>query len=147
MMPDGLLPTAAAVLDRVCKLLQEARHTALVAVNAAMVQAYWNIGREIVEEEQHGADRADYGARLLEMLSQRLTAEFGKGYDARNLRYMREFYRIFPIWNAVRSELSWSHYRLLCRVSKAEARQFSHRGDCCAVVHTRVGTSDPLFSL
>jgi predicted nuclease of restriction endonuclease-like (RecB) superfamily len=123
-MPDELLPSAADLLERVRGLLRGARHDALVAVNVAMVQAYWNIGREIVEEEQRGAERADYGSRLLEMLSQRLTAEFGKGFDASNLRYMRLVYLAFPIRDALRHELSWTHYRLLCRVTRAEARHF-----------------------
>ena len=101
-MPDELLPSAAGVLDRVRGLLRDARHNALTAVNIAMVQAYWNIGREIVEEEQRGAERADYGSRLLEMLSQSLTAEFGKEFDASNLRYMRLVYLAFPIRDALR---------------------------------------------
>lgn len=95
-----------------------------MSVNAVMVQAYWEIGREIVEEEQRGEDRAAYGSRLIEALSRSLTSEFGKGFTARNLRFMREAYLAFPIWNAVRTELSWTHYRLLSRVQKSEARDF-----------------------
>lgn len=123
-MSEDLLPTTPETFTRIRAVLMEARRAALSAVNSAMVQAYWEIGREIVEEEQRGSHRADYGARLLETLAAQLTAEFGKGFDARNLRFMREFYRLFPIWNAVRSELSWTHYRLLCRVDNREARQF-----------------------
>ena len=123
-MSHDLLPTTPETFARIRVLLVEARRAALSAVNTAMVQAYWNVGREIIEEEQRGSQRADYGARLLETLAVQLTAEFGKGFDARNLRFMREFYHVFPIWNAVRSELSWTHYRLLCRVDHKEARQF-----------------------
>ena len=123
-MNNDLLPITPETFARIRALLMEARRAALSAVNAAMVQAYWNVGREIVEEEQRGNQRADYGARLLETLAAQLTAEFGKGFDARNLRFMREFYRLFPIWNALRSELSWTHYRLLCRVANQPARQF-----------------------
>lgn len=105
-------------------VLIEARAHAARAVNTAMVVAYWEIGRLIVEEEQQGQRRAEYGTQLLSLLAQRLTAEFGKGFDERNLRYMREFYHTFPIRNALRSNLSWTHYRLLAKVAKPEARAF-----------------------
>lgn len=123
-MSDELIDTSDALVSRIRTLLTEARRTALVAVNVAMVQAYWDIGREIVEEEQRGAGHADYGARLLEKLSLQLTTEFGKGFDGSNLRYMRLFYLNFPIRDALRHELSWTHYRLLCRVANTDARQF-----------------------
>lgn len=122
--PSGLPSSAAQTLERIRDILARSRSQALTAVNAAMVQAYWNIGREIVEEEQRGQDRAQYGSYLIDQLSARLTAEFGKGFVPRNLRYMREFYQAFPIWNAVRAELSWTHYRLLSGVERPEARQF-----------------------
>ncbi len=89
------------------------RHQALQAVNAEMVRAYWEIGREIVEEEQRGQARADYGKSLLQNLSKQLTQEFGKGFDRSNLSDMRTFYNAFPIRDALRQELSWTHYRLL----------------------------------
>ena len=119
-----LLPSATATVARVREILERARRQALQAVNAEMVRAYWEIGREIVEEEQRGQARADYGARLIATLAARLTAEFGKGFDERNLRFMREVYRAFPNWNAVRSELSWTHYRMLARVPDAARRTF-----------------------
>ena len=118
------ISSAADCLARVRSILLSARHHALQTVNAAMVQAYWQIGREIVEEEQRGNDRADYGARLIDELSLQLSLEFGRGFIPRNLRYMREFYQAFPNWNAVRSELSWTHNRILSGVSKPEARDF-----------------------
>ncbi len=123
-----LAPSAAECLSRVRAILHSSRRQALQTVNAAMVQAYWQIGREIVEEEQRGEDRAVYGARLIDVLSAALTQEYGQGFVPRNLRYMREVYQAFPIWNALRSEsqelLSWTHYRLLSRVGKREAREF-----------------------
>ncbi len=121
--PAGL-SSAAECLARVRTILQSARHQALQTVNAAMVQAYWQIGREIVEEEQRGQDRAAYGARLIDELAGQLTQEFGRGFIPRNLRYMREFYQAFPNWNAVRSELSWTHSRMLSGITKPEARAF-----------------------
>ncbi|MEK6645477.1 MAG: PDDEXK nuclease domain-containing protein [Candidatus Firestonebacteria bacterium] len=89
-----------------------------------MVIAYWNIGRLIVEEEQKGKKRAEYGAYLIDDLSKRLTVEFGKGFDERNLFFMKQFFLVFPKVNALRSELSWTHYRLLSRVEKDKAREF-----------------------
>jgi predicted nuclease of restriction endonuclease-like (RecB) superfamily len=88
-----------------------------------MVTAYWEIGRTIVEA-QEGKDRAEYGSALLKYLSENLTREFGKGYDERNLRNMRAFYLAFPIRNALRTELSWTHYRLLLKVENDVSRQF-----------------------
>lgn len=76
-----------------------------------MVRAYWEIGREIVEDEQQGEKRAGYGKALLEGLSRVLTAEYGEGFNARNLRSMHQFYQASPNWNALRSELSWINYK------------------------------------
>lgn len=87
-----------------------------------MVTAYWSIGQLIVEHEQKGGKRAEYGKAVLDGLSERLTADFGKGFDARNLRNMRKFYLLFPIWNTVRTKLTWSHYRSLLRVENEQAR-------------------------
>ena len=95
------------------QVLQSARQTAYKAVNFAMVQAYWQVGRLIVEDEQKGKARAEYGKKVLDDLAERLTAEFGKGFTVTNLKYMRSFYLAFPIGHALRDELSWTHYRLL----------------------------------
>jgi len=105
-------------------VLTQARSRAWQAVNFEMVACYWEIGRLIVEEEQRGEARADYGARLIVDISKRLTAEFGKGFDRTNLQYMRAFFLNFPIRDALRRELSWTHYRLLLRVEKPDARSF-----------------------
>jgi len=86
------------------EILEEARSTAYRAVNFAMVQAYWNIGKVIVEDEQKGKVKAGYGEYLVKELSERLTKEFGKGFDRRNLWFMRSFYLSFEIVNAVRSQ-------------------------------------------
>ena len=93
------------------------------SVNNAMVQAYWNIGKEIYEACGKN-ERAAYGKKLLEELSYKLSAEFGQGFSERNLQMMRQFYMTFPIPNALRSELSWTHYRELMRVQDEAARQF-----------------------
>ncbi len=135
-------------------VLESARSSAYRAVNTAMVQAYWHVGRLIVEHEQEGRSRAGYGEALIVTLARRLTRELGRGFDERNLWYMRSFFEAFPIVNAVRSqspspatrsreghgvsrlheslptvpslrpELSWTHYRLLLRVQDSEAREW-----------------------
>ena len=93
------------------------------AVNTAMVTAYWEIGEQIYRACGEN-DRAEYGKRQLEYLSDNLTAEFGSGYTVRNLRAMRQFYCCFPIRHTLCAELSWSHYRLLMRVQDEKARAF-----------------------
>ena len=93
------------------------------AVNFAMVTAYWNIGKKIYEVCGE-SDRAAYGKQLLMYLAEKLSGEFGKGYDESNLRKMRKFYIVFPIQDALRPELSWTHYRSLMRVKDETARQF-----------------------
>jgi predicted nuclease of restriction endonuclease-like (RecB) superfamily len=87
-----------------------------------MVESYWQIGQQIVEYEQHGEARADYGRGLLKELAARLSTEFGKGFDESNLRYMRLFYRCFPNCDTLRHELTWSHYRRLISVENEQAR-------------------------
>lgn len=93
-------------LNRIREILIRSRNQALQAVNAAMVQAYWEIGREIVKEEQRGAARAGYGDQLLATLGKTLTYEFGRSFSDRNLRFIRAFYQAFPNWNSLRSELT-----------------------------------------
>mgnify|MGYP001585881594 FL=1 len=105
-------------------ILDKARSKAFKSVNTLMVQAYWSIGRIIVKEEQKGKTKAGYGEYLLTNLSEQLTRDFGKGFDYSNLKNMRQFYLVFPIGDALRSELSWTHYRLLMRVEKKAARNF-----------------------
>jgi predicted nuclease of restriction endonuclease-like (RecB) superfamily len=105
------------------QILSQAREKAYKAVNFAMVEAYWNVGRVIVEA-QGGNGQAEYGQVLLKNLSDRLTAEFGKGFTVTNLKYMRQFYLAFQNRHALRDQLSWTHYRLLMKVENAEVREF-----------------------
>ena len=109
--------------SRIREILATARSKAYAAANFAMVEAYWNIGKSIVEK-QGGEARAEYGARLIAELSVQMTEDFGKGFTVANLKNMRQFYLTFPNGYALRSELSWSHYRLLMRVESEKARQF-----------------------
>ena len=92
-----------------------------------MVEAYWNIGRKIVLEEQNGNQRADYGKEILKNLSLELTKEFGKGFSERNLRNFRQFYNCFPeiqIWQTLSAKLSWSHFQLIMNVSNKNAQLY-----------------------
>lgn len=116
--------TSPQLYEDIKAVLQEARSKAYRAVNSAMVQAYWSIGRLIVEDEQKGERRAGYGEQLLEMLSLKLTKDFGTGFSPQSLWNMRLFYLCFPILSAVRRELSWTHYKLLIRVENEKARDF-----------------------
>lgn len=93
------------------------------AVNSAMVEAYWQIGKA-VHEACGENDRAAYGKQVLKILSERLTAEFGRGFSISALRTMRQFYYTFPIQHTLCVELNWSHYRLLMRVQDEDARNF-----------------------
>lgn len=106
------------------KVIREARLKILRTVDTVQVQTCWQIGRHIVEFEQEGARRASYGKQLVATLAKSLTKEFGKGFDASNLRYMRLFYQAFPIRDALRHELSWTHYRRLLRVENDNARHW-----------------------
>jgi DUF1016 N-terminal domain len=115
-------PTIENLLGELRTLITQARQSALRAVDVVQVRACWEVGRHIVEFEQGGAARATYGTRLLPLLAESLTAEFGSGFDASNLRYMRLFYQAFPIRDALRHELSWTHYRSLTRVENERAR-------------------------
>jgi predicted nuclease of restriction endonuclease-like (RecB) superfamily len=103
-------------------ILQSARDNAYRQVNFIMVEAYWNIGQQIVQEEQNGKDRAEYGSYLIKGLSSKLTTEFGKGFTATNLKMMRQFYLAFPNSHTLCDQLSWSHYRLIMRIDNPQAR-------------------------
>jgi predicted nuclease of restriction endonuclease-like (RecB) superfamily len=119
--PQTPEPQLASLLGNLGDLIREARRKVLRAVDTTQVQTCWQIGRHIVEYEQQGARRAGYGKQLLASV---LTAEFGKGFDSSNLRYMRLFYQAFPMCDALRHELSWTHYRALLRVENDHARHW-----------------------
>ncbi len=97
--------------QKISDVLKQARASAWQAVNSAMITAYWEIGKVIVEKEQEGKERAQYGENLLKHLSERLIKDFGEGFGVTNLKYMRAFYRTYPIRHALRDELSWTHYQ------------------------------------
>ena len=102
-------------------IIRESRKSAYRAIDFTMVMAYWNIGKVIVEDELHW-ERAEYGKNILKNISKRLTKEFGKSFDERELRKMCQFYKCFEIRDSLRPELSWTHYRRLISVENQEAR-------------------------
>lgn len=109
--------------ENIKNTLIEARQKAYSSINFYMVEAYWNIGKLIVEE-QKGEEKAEYGDFIIKNLSKELTKDFGKGFTQSNLRNMRQFYLTFNNSYALRSELSWTHYRLLMRLENEEKRDF-----------------------
>lgn len=119
-----MTPEKDLLFDSIRSIVVRARERFYAAANVLLLESYWQIGRLIVEDEQAGAQRAEYGKKTLKALGARLTEEFGKGYDERNLNNMRAFYLAFPIWNALRTELSWTHYRILSRISDPEKRSY-----------------------
>ena len=112
------------LLHNVRHILQEARAKVIHHVNSTLVRAYWQVGKYIVEYEQQGTDRAGYGKAVINTLSRRLVAEFGNGFTATNLRYMRQFYQCYPKYHTLCDKLSWSHCRTLLKVSGDAARDF-----------------------
>lgn len=112
------------IYSEIKETLLLSRNHAYAAVNFAMVQAYWQIGKIIVENEQNGNLRAEYGKAVLQEVSEKLQQEFGNGFSVRNLQQMRKFYVTFPNTNALRSQLTWTHYRALLRVENDDARNW-----------------------
>ena len=110
--------------DDIRAIIINTRNTIYKAVNTGILEANWKIGRRIVEEEQAGARRAECGQRVINDLAEKLPVEFGRGFDARELRRYRQFYLLFPKWDALRPELTWTHYRTLIRVENERARLY-----------------------
>ena len=115
------------IVNDIRRIIDESRYAAFGAVNSIAVQTYWNIGKKIVEEEQHGQDRADYGKRLIRQLSDELTKEYGNAFSKRNLDYYRKFYicfRDYEIVNACVHNLTWTHFRRVLAVASQESREW-----------------------
>ena len=112
------------LLLSVSEIILQSRQRVYRMVNSVLLETYWNIGRSIVEDEQNGREKAIYGKVTLINLANQLTLEFGKGFDYTNLTNMRKFYFAFPILDALRQELSWTHYRILSRVETTEKRNY-----------------------
>lgn len=114
-----------SVIDDVKGIISSGMESAYNATSRAMVLTYWNVGKRIVEQEQNGNQRAEYGAAMMDALAEELTKEYGKSYSKRNLQYFRKFYQCFPdieIVNSCVHNLTWTHFRSLLRVPDEDAR-------------------------
>ncbi|MBQ8256567.1 MAG: DUF1016 family protein [Bacteroidaceae bacterium] len=110
--------------QEVREIIASARQNAVRSVDFCRVQMYWQIGRRILEEEQKGKERADYGSYLLKNLAKKLEPEYGSGFSVRQLEMCRQFYRIYPIANTVCSQLNWSQYKLLISIPDEYKREY-----------------------
>lgn len=112
------------ILDDARRIIESARENAVRTVDFCRVQMYWNLGKRIVEEEQGGKDRADYGAYILKNLSEKLETEYGSGFSKRQLELSRKFYKTYPIANTLYSQLNWSQYKLLISIDDKDKREY-----------------------
>ena len=111
-------------IDDVKVIIDNARQNAVRSVDFCRVQMYWNIGKRIFEEEQEGKDRADYGSYLIKNLANNLIPEYGKGFSVRQLERSRQFYRLYPIASALRTQLNWNQYKQLISISDPDKREY-----------------------
>ena len=112
------------IIEDARTIINSARSSAVRSVDFCRVQMYWNLGKRIFEEEQQGKARADYGTHLIKNLASTLESEYGSGFGVRQLEQSRQFYRIYPIANALRSQLNWTQYRLLIQISDPSKREY-----------------------
>lgn len=112
------------IIEDARTIINSARSSAVRSVDFCRVQMYWNLGKRIFEEEQQGKARADYGTHLIKNLASTLESEYGSGFGIRQLEQSRQFYRIYPIANALRSQLNWTQYRLLIHISDPSKREY-----------------------
>lgn len=111
-------------VGEICQIIEQARNNAVRSVDFCRVQMYWQIGQHIKEREQDGKKRADYGTYLIKDLAKCLVPEYGNGFSERQLHFCRQFYTLYPIVNALRSQLNWSQYRMLIQIPDASKREY-----------------------
>ena len=121
---SGVEEVKSSLLNDVREIISAARSQAVRSVDSCRVQMYWHIGRRIFEEEQLGKDRADYGTYLIKNLAKQLEPEYGSGFSVRQLEMCRQFYRLYPIANALRSQLNWTQYRMLIQIEDPDKRLY-----------------------
>lgn len=112
------------ILDDARKIIEISRSNAVRSVDFCRVQMYWNLGRRIFEEEQQKKERADYGSYLIKKLAEKLEAEYGSGFSKRQLERARQFYRMYPIASALRTQLNWLQYKLLLSITNPDKREY-----------------------
>ena len=111
-------------LGDIREIINSARVQAVKSVDFCRVQMYWQLGKRIFEEEQQGKERADYGTYLIKNLAKQLEPEYGSGFSVRQLERSRQFYRIYPIATALRTQLNWSQYKMLISIDNPEKREY-----------------------
>lgn len=116
--------TLESLYQNVKGVIERTRKTVYKTVNSETINGYWEIGKHIVDEEQKGKAKAEYGKYIIKNLSERLINDYGDTFSRRNLEYIRKFYLTFPIANSVSSQLSWTHYRNLLKVNSETGRAF-----------------------
>lgn len=123
MMDDNIQHINQSLYQAIAQIIADGKTAAYRSTNTILLKMYWEIGQLIIEDEQNGTSRAEYGKAVLKNLAYQLTIDFGKGFNERNLNNMRAFFLSFPIWNAVRTELSWTHYRIISRIENQQLRR------------------------
>lgn len=123
-MKNKHLTISENFISDIRNIIGQARTNAVRSVEFYRVQMYWTLGERIFNEEQQGKERADYGAYLIKGLAEQLEPEFGSGFSVRTLEQSRQFYRTFPIANALRSQLNWTQYRSLIKIDSPDKREF-----------------------
>jgi predicted nuclease of restriction endonuclease-like (RecB) superfamily len=117
-------PISSQFVCDIRQIITAAQTNAVRSVDFCRVQMYWHLGQRILEEEQQGKSRADYGSYLIRNLAKQLEPEFGSGFGERQLKFCRQFYKEYPIVNALRSQLNWSQYRMLIQISDPDKREY-----------------------
>ena len=112
------------LISEIKTLIASAKESAIRSVDHYRTLMYWHIGERIFNEEQQGKDRADYGNYLIKYLSEQLQPEYGSGFSVRQLERYRQFYRTFPIASSLRTQLSWTHYKLLLSIDNEDKREY-----------------------
>ena len=121
---NEMLKKEEVFLNDIRSIINSARQNAIRSVDFCRVQMYWHMGKRIFEEEQQGKDRADYGTYLIKNLAKQLEPEYGSGFSYRQLAFCRQFYRVYPIANALRSQLNWTQYRMLIQIDDPDKRMY-----------------------
>ncbi len=112
------------LLGDIREIIDSARRQAVKSVDFCRVQMYWQMGKRIFEEEQQGKERADYGTYLIKNLAKQLEPEYGSGFSVRQLERSRQFYRLYPIATALRTQLNWSQYKMLISIDNPDKREY-----------------------
>ena len=116
--------TLQGFVNEIKSIINTARTNAVRSVDFCRVQMYWAIGQRIVEKEQQGKERAEYGKFLIKSLAKEIEPEYGSGFGERQLNFCRQFYKTYPIVNALRSQLNWSQYRMLIQIPDPDKREY-----------------------